>query len=246
MPMPRAYIFDVDGTLTVSRQKIDPDFEMFFLDFIEKNPCYIVTGSDYEKTLEQLDYLICHGVKRCYNCSGNSQWHQGANVHNNEWKLDEKPWKYLESKLIHSHFEPKTGWHFDERPGLLNFSILGRNAKPHQRAMYEEFDTKNKEREYIASEFNFHFQKDYGIVAQVAGATGLDIMPVGKDKRQILKDFDDMHVTFFGDMMQPGGNDAPLANAIKNRNNSQDKVIQVTDWQHTYKELKEIVNANRA
>jgi len=99
-------------------------------------------------------------------------------------------------------------------------------------------------REYIASEFNFHFQTEYKIVAQVAGATGLDIMPIGKDKRQILKDFDDMHVTFFGDMMQPGGNDAPLKNAIIHRNNTADKVIQVTDWQHTYNELKEITNGN--
>jgi phosphomannomutase len=244
VPRPRAYVFDVDGTLTVSRTLMDPEFKKFFTKFTEYNKVYIVTGSDYSKTLEQLGEDTMHAVERSYNCSGNSIWENGTNVHNNEWKLDETPWKYLEARLNHSHFEPKTGWHFDERPGLLNFSILGRNAKPHQRAMYEEFDRKHNEREYIASEFNFHFQTEYKIVAQVAGATGLDIMPIGKDKRQILKDFDDMHVTFFGDMMQPGGNDAPLKNAIIHRNNTADKVIQVTDWQHTYNELKEITNGN--
>ena len=40
------YIFDVDGTLTPSRQKMDPKFKHFFLKFIETNKVWLVTGSD--------------------------------------------------------------------------------------------------------------------------------------------------------------------------------------------------------
>ena len=54
------YIFDVDGTLTPSRGRIDKDFEKFFLDFTKKHNVYLVTGSDYEKTEEQLGEEICN------------------------------------------------------------------------------------------------------------------------------------------------------------------------------------------
>ena len=40
------FIFDVDGTLTPSRQHIDLGFEKYFMDFCEDNEVYFVTGSD--------------------------------------------------------------------------------------------------------------------------------------------------------------------------------------------------------
>ena len=39
------YIFDVDGTLTPSRKKIDPDFLIFFNSFALANEVYLVTGA---------------------------------------------------------------------------------------------------------------------------------------------------------------------------------------------------------
>ena len=48
------YIFDVDGTLTPSRQKIDPEFSTFMLNFACEHDVYLVTGSDRDKTLEQV------------------------------------------------------------------------------------------------------------------------------------------------------------------------------------------------
>jgi len=244
--MPRAYIFDVDGTLTDSREKIDPEFEMFFLEFIEKHECYIVTGSNYEKTLEQLDYLICHGVKRCYQCSGNSVYQGGAPLRENDWEINSEIREFLEEMLEESPFKKRIGLHIDERPGLVNFSILGRGTESvkedqeqyfKDRKEYEDFDLINNEREYICKKFNRRFLES-GVSAQVAGATGIDIMPVGADKSQILEDFNDMDVYFFGDMMQPGGNDEPLKNAIIKRNNNNDKCYQVDGWKSTWSLLK--------
>ena len=76
----RAYIFDVDGTLTPSRGMIDPNFHDWFLNFATLNAVYLVTGSDYPKTLEQVGEQICTTVKRCYNCSGNSVWEENEEV----------------------------------------------------------------------------------------------------------------------------------------------------------------------
>ena len=52
--MNNKYIFDVDGTLTPSRQQIDHDFERYMLDFSDKEDVYLVTGSNREKTIEQI------------------------------------------------------------------------------------------------------------------------------------------------------------------------------------------------
>ena len=48
------FIFDVDGTLTPSRQEIDMDFAVFSTEFCAENDVYLVTGSDREKTIEQV------------------------------------------------------------------------------------------------------------------------------------------------------------------------------------------------
>ena len=48
------FIFDVDGTLTPSRGKMDYEFKLWFLNFIKQNPVALVTGSDLQKTVEQL------------------------------------------------------------------------------------------------------------------------------------------------------------------------------------------------
>ena len=61
------YIFDVDGTLTLSRQVIDSSFEAFMIVFCCKHDVYLVTGSDRQKTVDQLGLDICYRAKRVYN-----------------------------------------------------------------------------------------------------------------------------------------------------------------------------------
>jgi hypothetical protein len=43
-------------------------------------------------------------------------------------------------------------------------------------------------------------------------------------------------------MMQPGGNDEPLAKTIASRGNENDGSIWVKDWKHTWDILKDINN----
>jgi len=233
------YLFDVDGTLTVSRTLIDPEFKEFFLNFIANHNVCIVTGSDYSKTLEQLGEEIMHSVMRSYQCSGNSIWENGLEVRYNNWTLQNEERDCLLHELFESKFPIRTGTHLDDRPGLVNFSVLGRGATPEQRAEYVTWDNKHNERQRIADLFNSRYEHK-GIKAQVAGETGLDIVQDGCDKGQVLNDFDDYNVIFFGDMMQPGGNDEPLATAIASRGNDNDGSIWVKDWKHTWDILKDL------
>ena len=232
-----AYIFDVDGTLTPSRGQIDPIFGAWFVDFAKKNPVYLVTGSDKEKTIEQIGELVYSTCQTVYQCSGNDVWQDGARLRYNNWRLPDHMWNWLEEVLYKSKWKPQTGKHFDERPGLLNFSIVGRNCMDHQRKAYVAYDIETKEREIVAQAFNNMFGKE-NIQAQVAGETGLDIMPIGAGKEQILADFmPHTVIKFFGDKTMPGGNDYDIAQAVIAWN-KESNALQVQDWQQTWTFLK--------
>src|SRR5210317_2215071 len=191
------FIFDVDGTLTPSRGLIDDEFASFFTNFCDENYVYLITGSDYPKTVEQLGKTICEKVECVYNCSGNDVWKNGKNILTNNWTLPETAHGWLSEMLAESKFYKKTGLHFEHRPGMVNFSIVGRNANAQERAHYVKWDKDTSERDNIASVFNSIFTD---LEAKVGGETGIDISPKGYDKSQIKKDFwvDDV-LWFFGD-----------------------------------------------
>ena len=222
------FIFDVDGTLTPSRGIIDTKFKEFFNQFCRDNQVYLVTGSDKPKTVEQISedtYNLCHTV---YNCSGNDVWQSNKHVRTSSWKLPEDAQHWLSEKLTFSAFSLRTGLHFEHRPGMVNYSVVGRNANAEQRKMYVGWDNANKERESIANEFNLLFPS---LEARVGGETGIDIAPRGADKSQIVKDFDKNDTLyFFGDAMHEGGNDYPLAQVVHNYRH-------VKGWRHTWEYL---------
>ena len=230
--MIHSFIFDVDGTLTPSRGTMNEGFKKFFLNFIEDNPTYLVTGSDYIKTIEQVGQDVCEKVEACYNCSGNSVWRHGEEIHSSEWKISEKAKNWLTERLKESKFGCRTGNHIEERPGLVNFSIVGRNATVGERQLYVGWDQEEKERMKISQAFNKDFP---GLNAQVAGETGIDIIPKGYDKSQVAAKVDGPCI-FFGDKMKSGGNDYPLGRALRPRKDS--AVIEVRDWKHTQQFLR--------
>lgn len=222
------FIFDVDGTLTPSRQAIDLKFAVWFRTFCRSNDVYLVTGSDRPKTLEQIGETIYNSCKRVYNCNGNDVWEKDVNVRSNDWTLPEDAHKWLSIQLTESDFSIRTGLHFEHRPGMVNFSIVGRNANMAERAKYCAFEEYNGERNHIAKQFNKQF---LGIKATVGGETGIDISPVGTDKAQVIKDFGLEDKTyFFGDRMDPDGNDYPLAQVV-----SISKAVK--GWQETQEYL---------
>lgn len=236
--MENRFIFDVDGTLTPSRQPIDIDFQRWFLEFCYDNKVYLVTGSDYPKTLEQLGKTICENVQCVYNCSGNDVWANGVNLRTNSWTLPEDAHNWLSEQLCNSAFSLRTGLHFEHRPGLVNFSIVGRNANQEQRKIYVDWDRKYDERDIISFNFNLLFSD---LEARPGGETGIDIAPRGNDKSQILKDFDQENdfICFFGDRMDEGGNDYPLANKLW-KDGWQGINYKIDDWRHTWRILQEL------
>jgi len=232
----KKFIFDVDGTLTPSRSVMDQTFQKWFEEFIKNNDVYLVTGSDYSKTVEQVGECISTSVKRVYNCNGNSVWENGFNIHNNDWSLPEEAHQWLEERLNESSFPKRTGLHFEHRPGMVNFSIVGRNANREERAEYVKWDQEHDERNIISFFFRGKF---LNLEARPGGETGIDIFPKGLNKSQILKDFkksDEIH--FFGDRMDESGNDYPLSQSILDNNRGY--CYNVKNWEATWKILQNL------
>ena len=210
----KKFIFDVDGTLTPSRRKITCEFFSIFSKFVRENDVYLVTGSDREKTLEQITPEIYNQCKRVYNCSGSDVYEGDKNVYRDDWKLPEDVQSFLYDELDYSQFMIRNGNHIEHRPGGVNFTILGRAEDPFiGRERYVEWDRQTNERQDIAERIRNQFPD---LTVAVGGQTGLDIGPKGADKSQILRDFTtDDELYFFGDMMDEGGNDYSLGEAVK-------------------------------
>ena len=235
----KKFIFDVDGTLTPSRKKIEHEFWAPFLIFCRHHDVYLVTGSDRQKTLEQLGLDICYTAKRVYNCSGCDVYEKDKNVYRDTWKPSDEVRQFLQDELDYSQFRIRTDPHIEERPGCINFSILGRGANWTEREVYKEWDKDEHERVSIARRFNERFPDLY---ATVGGQTGLDIAPLGRDKSQILRDFnEDDELHFFGDRMEEGGNDYSLAKAVKKMGGYPH---HVSDWKDTRTKLVELTDFN--
>ena len=207
------YIFDVDGTLTPSRGQIDTAFQALFIKFCCTYPVYLVTGSDREKTVDQLGLDICYRATRVYNCSGSDAYERDVNVYRDDWELPMDVERFLNDELAYSCFPIRNGLHIERRFGGVNFSILGRKSTCFvEREEYVKWDTERLERHDIAERLRKNFPD---LSVALGGQTGLDIGPLGSDKSQILRDFskdDELH--FFGDRIEKGGNDHTLAMKI--------------------------------
>ena len=228
------FIFDVDGTLTPSRQEIDGDFAVFFSNFCAENNVYLVTGSDKEKTIEQIGEEIYSLAKRVYNCSGSDVWEGEKHIRSDNWRIPLHVKSWLQNTLEESKFSLRTGLHIEERPGMVNFSVVGRNATMKERKFYVEYDRTHGERNLIADLFNKEFDN---LIARPGGETGIDISPKGADKSQIVNDFDPNDVLhFYGDRMDTMGNDYPLKKIIID--NDLGFAIEVNGWKDTWSKLK--------
>tara|TARA_Y100001963_G_scaffold148232_1_gene225774 strand:+ start:344 stop:1099 length:756 start_codon:yes stop_codon:yes gene_type:complete len=249
--MHKIYIFDVDGTLTPSRQKMTKEFKEFFETWAEKNTFYLVTGSDLPKLQEQMDYLdvLAQGI---FTCCGNQYWepdphtvNTGANIiYSNEFKPPQTLLTYLGEQLRFSKYFARCGNHIEDRGSMLNFSIVGRDCTLLERENYFEWDNKFNERKTIAKYIREQWRD---LDAVIGGQISIDIYPKGKDKSQILdhikQDFaipfmEAPKYIFIGDRTMEGGNDYPLARLMDEKNDCE--WYQTEGWEQTQKILKEL------
>ena len=223
------YIFDVDGTLTPSRNPMDKDFKDFFKKFIKKKRVWLISGSDKDKTIEQVGEDIWKSVERAYQSSGNQLWVKGKLKYQYEFKTEDYLKELLEMFLDKSEYSHRYGNHIEERPGALNFSVVGRDCTQEQREHYAKWDDKHQERKDFAWEIKERYP---WLDAVVGGEISIDIYEKFKDKGQIVKDIRGKF-EFFGDRLYPGGNDFAIQQEIVIQKRKGCKTHPVKTWRDT-------------
>jgi phosphomannomutase len=233
------YVFDVDGTLTPFRSPMVPDFYSFFLDWSKHKRIWLATGSDIDKTIEQIGIDLFNRVERSYQSNGNQIYSHGKLLKEApEFNLPQDCIDILKDKLATSSFGFRKGKHFEERPGALNFSIIGRNCNMEERKIYVDFDESINERKNIITELSPLFPD---IEFAIGGEISIDIYPKGSGKGQLVNDLDD-NFTFIGDNLYPSGNDYSVYTAAVNKNiHTKNTFFNVTGYEETWRILNSLI-----
>ncbi|PFH33052.1 phosphomannomutase [Besnoitia besnoiti] len=207
-------LFDLDGTLTESRQPASEDMLELLSRLREVVAVGVVSGSDAPKLRAQLgrvdfaafDFVFCENGCVVYK-EGRLVAEQSLASTIGEQKLKEiinSSLRYIADLDI----PIKRGTFVEYRHGLLNVSPIGRNCSQQERLAFFELDNKEKILEKFKKDLETQFA-DCGLQFSIGGQISIDCFPQGWDKRLALpyltERFETIH--FFGDRTHPGGND---------------------------------------
>jgi len=203
-----SFLFDVDGTLTPARKKMEEDFKRFFGFWVNNqhergNRVFLVTGSDKEKTKSQIGLALWRLAAGCYQNCGNQLYIRGRLREESSWEPSDELRSNIARAVESSVWYCRAENNLEERAGMANMSTVGRSASPVLRKEYFEWDKKHREREEIARLLS---QKHPELEFAIGGEISIDIYPKGKDKSQVLSDMFGRTV-FFGDRCGTSGND---------------------------------------
>ena len=210
------YVFDMDGTLTPPRLPMTTDFASRFLLWQKDHLSYIATGSDIEKLREQLPKNVIEAFTGLYCSMGNILFVNGEEVYRKDFAMPESLRERLEIyRKVTKYPGTKYPNYIENRIGMTNFSVLGRNCPYSAREEYGVWDKKFSERAQIRDAL----ARDYpDLEFALGGAISIDITPKGCGKGQIAhhlrKTYPEAKIVFMGDRTMEGGNDYELANEL--------------------------------
>tara|TARA_R110000851_G_scaffold283278_1_gene436838 strand:- start:30 stop:788 length:759 start_codon:yes stop_codon:yes gene_type:complete len=248
--MSNIYLFDVDGTLTPAKSKIDPLFRKVFQEWAKDKEVYIVSGGTFTRLVDQLGIETVEMTDGVFPCMGNmfyqkrdqineSGYSEWVIMYENRFKGAKNLLRSLNSYVAKSEFPIKTGIHLEKRPGMMNFSIVGIDATPEQRQKFKEWDGDLGERKRIVEKLGKKYP-EIGFV--IGGAVSIDIFNKGNDKAQVIPRYfaeaiEHNQVHFVGDRIPFPGNDHSLAEVLREHPNG--AAYEVGSWQDTAELLKQ-------
>jgi len=225
-------LFDVDGTLVESSQKITETNANILNKLKEKGyEIGIVGGGNLTKILNQMDDLIYfhHYFTEC-----GCVYHQNKSTNINVLDLEIKYMKnirehllYLEiNKLVKKALEfisqvdyTITGNFIDLRNGIIYISLIGMSATNSERQYFIEIDNKEKIRKKLIDlliKESIKLKIDDKISILQGGSVGISIYPNEYDKIQVLEHLTNYdNIYYFGDKYLEDGNDYKLLNDDK-------------------------------
>lgn len=236
----KVLLFDVDGTLTPSGQKITLPMKITLIDVKSRGYSLgIVGGGTFEKISWQIDNVI--------DCFDYVFAESGAVF----YQRTEGELRLMAKKSMVNHCDRGVlnelircglreisempihfgGHHIDFRNGLVYISPPGMQASEADRAYFLEQNKAHALREHMLStlksiDVKNEFEISYG------GSVGIAISPRGWNKSQILEHFEvGVPIDYYGDRTEPDGNDYPLYSHPRVRGHA------VREWSDTMESL---------
>ena len=252
-------LFDVDGTLTEPRQRINKRMLQSLKELSFSTEIGLLTGSGLDYIKEQLwpvladhdlslncHILPCNGIE--YYIPNPDSPGNFIQIHRNSmWqKLGFEKFQFvmktimkLQSEIAESDYDISfTGHHIQNRDSTLNWSPIGRNAENGERQQFKAMDKIYGIRKSALYKFRqIMLQNDIeGVTIKLGGDTSFDIYPKGWDKRYALKHFpeESWDVFFVGDRCSPDGNDYEIFEHLSPQGRSfetsgPDETIEIID-----------------
>ncbi|KAL7079214.1 hypothetical protein ACQ4LE_001718 [Meloidogyne hapla] len=217
---PTIFLFDVDGTLTMPRQKITDEMLQFMRDLSRRVPIAVVGGSDLGKIFEQLPLGEDNELLKLFSfifAENGLMGFEGvkelpkASITK---ELGEKRLQDLTNFCLRYMSEIdlplKRGTFIELRNGMMNVCPIGRSCTQEERMSFVEYENKFPVRQDFVKALEQRFPAaEHLLKFSIGGQISIDIFPSGWDKTFCLKYLDPKYeaIHFFGDKTLPGGND---------------------------------------
>ncbi|MEC8067696.1 MAG: HAD-IIB family hydrolase [Pseudomonadota bacterium] len=237
------YVYDVDMTLVESDCAMTPEMADAFRKAMAGKSYFFCSGSALPKMKEQIPADIIENAAGLLPVMGGELWQGDKLAYRRKFVWPEGLRDDLEEILANSTYPERTGDHIQDRKTMICFSTVGKAADMPARKRYEAWESEHNERvgfaETLAAKYPaLHFS--------IGGKTSVDISEHGNDKSQALSALREYYgsepVTFFGDRMYQGGNDYPLAEALKAEDNG-NVVVAVQNPEDTLQRLLDMAMA---
>ena len=236
-------LFDMDGTLTEPRKKIDRETVSALRELSNHAYIGIVSGSPMDYIKEQMSpawsHLATVPVEKVLvmPCNGTQAYVFKRN--SSDFELTYKasflehlgticaaPDAYkeivtniLELQLysMRKYSHPVTGNFVSYRESLMNWCMIGRDASHEDRAAFTFEENSKNIRKHLRESLRVRLDASglHEIDLALGGSTSIDIYPRGWDKTHALRHLGKAKVWFAGDKCTPEGNDYALYNELE-------------------------------
>lgn len=238
------FLFDVDGTLTLSRKEAAEEMKNFLTDLKGKALTGFVGGSDIAKQKEQLGDECISLFKYCFPQNGLHFYKDGEEVSSESYiqevgeKLHQEIVNYAMKKMSKIDLPLKRGNFIEFREAMINISPIGRSCSSEERKAFVEYEKTHKVREELVSKLKAKFDSK-NMSFSIGGEISIDCFPKGWNKTYCLKHLakeDIAEIHFFGDMTSEGGNDHEIA--------KDSRVVShtVTSPEDTMRQVEEVIS----
>jgi hypothetical protein len=220
--MKRLVAFDLDGTLALSKQPLEPDMGEALADLLGVAHVAVISGGDWPQFDKQVAsrlpdradrlrlWLMPTTGTKLYTHSAAAGW---SPVYAELFSPEERRRivDAFEASLDATGFTPERVWgeRIEDRGSQITFSALGQQAPIEAK---EHWDPDFAKRRVIQADLRTRLP---GLSINMGGATSIDITREGVDKAYGLKRLRDESgipldaMMFIGDAIFPGGNDYP-------------------------------------